>query len=35
MDTVDDCYEACNDRYDAMEPQRLFCKKGCDSSETM
>lgn len=27
------CYEQCNQRYPAMNPGRLFCKKGCDSDE--
>lgn len=28
------CYEQCNDKYSAMTPGRLFCKKGCDSDES-
>lgn len=27
------CYEKCNERYPAMAPGRLFCKKGCDGEE--
>lgn len=25
-----ECYENCNKTYTAMNPGRLFCKKGCD-----
>ena len=35
MSKIESCYEYCNQRYDVMEPQRLFCKKGCDSDEPM
>ncbi len=27
------CYDYCNARYTPMQPERLFCKKGCDSDE--
>ena len=27
------CYDYCNGRYSPMQPERLFCKKGCDSDE--
>ncbi len=31
-----DCYQVCNSRFPALDPKRLFCKKGCDSdSETL
>lgn len=29
------CYEQCNQRYTAMQPERLFCKKGCDFDEKL
>ena len=31
MDINEECYETCNKKYEPMEPERLFCKKGCDS----
>ena len=29
------CYEACNQKYTAMQPERLFCKKGCDNEDPL
>lgn len=33
MSESENCYEVCNSKYSAMQPERLFCKKGCDSDE--
>lgn len=30
---MSDCYELCNKKFNAWDPKRLFCKKGCDTEE--
>ena len=30
---IKNCYDYCNAKYTPMQPERLFCKKGCDSDE--
>ncbi|KAL4494112.1 hypothetical protein ABPG72_016068 [Tetrahymena utriculariae] len=27
------CYQSCNNTFNAWDPKRIFCKKGCDSDE--
>ena len=27
------CYKLCNEKYGAMNANRLYCKKGCDAEE--
>ncbi|EAR87414.2 hypothetical protein TTHERM_00059270 (macronuclear) [Tetrahymena thermophila SB210] len=27
------CYQSCNNKFNAWDPKRIFCKKGCDSDE--
>lgn len=27
------CFTACNDKYAALDPNRLYCKKGCSADE--
>ncbi|CAG9328394.1 unnamed protein product [Blepharisma stoltei] len=31
--SISDCYKACNEEFSVANPNRLFCKKGCDSDE--
>mmetsp|Transcript_3152 Transcript_3152/g.6521 ORF Transcript_3152/g.6521 Transcript_3152/m.6521 type:complete len:98 (-) Transcript_3152:46-339(-) len=33
MFSIGVCYEACNSHYSAVDPNRLYCKKACDSDE--
>lgn len=33
MFNIGSCYKACNKTYNATDPNRLFCKKACDSDE--
>ena len=28
-----ECYKVCNKKYSVTNPQRGYCKKGCDSEE--
>jgi len=30
---MNDCYKICNNKYGALDPNRTFCKKGCDADD--
>lgn len=33
MFNIGSCYAACNENYNATNPNRLFCKKACDNDD--
>ena len=30
---MSECYKICNNKYGTLDPNRTFCKKGCDAED--